>query len=256
MSTLVLLSVLSLILIPPSKSQTYEDCGSTSIISGVTLSLARDVENEMVQISITGPTSVWFGYGFGSSSMNNGYAIIAEEDDEGTYLIRERKLSCCSSPPGTILTSSATNSIATTGSITLERPYTVTNGGYDFTNLFTCQTDSVKIIAAYGKGLTMSKHDAAEGGETFTPTCGCPTTAPTTAIPTESPITAQPTTAAPTTAAPTGVSFVECATSLVLSPMTLSIERNEMDQEVRIIITGPNDGWFGYGFGSRIMNGI
>ena len=58
-----------------SATNDYRTCAKAEIIDGVELSIARDKFNEMVEITMTGPSDAWFAYGFGKSVMNGMYSI-------------------------------------------------------------------------------------------------------------------------------------------------------------------------------------
>merc|ERR1719242_1519493 len=109
----------------------------------------------MMQIKIIGPTSRWFGVGFGSDSMSNTYSIIAHGDD---FNVTERTLS--SSSGGTELSVSGNVSVSESGdsrTLVLEREYNV-DGTFDFTDFMECTDMSIDIISAKGSDTSFAYH--------------------------------------------------------------------------------------------------
>mmetsp|Transcript_50318 Transcript_50318/g.45091 ORF Transcript_50318/g.45091 Transcript_50318/m.45091 type:complete len:443 (-) Transcript_50318:139-1467(-) len=290
MATSLLTSLTLMALFVITKSQTYEDCGTATITTSgsnplpLTLSLARDETNSMVKITISGSSTVWIGASFGQGGgMNGAYGITGEED--GTLTVKERSLQQYGG--GSVLTSQATSSSFANGIVTLERPYKIDGmtGYFDFTDLLTCQVDSINFGLANGDQLGFAKHTAKIGFQTFTSSCNCPTPQPTTAEPsaapttdptsdpTDAPLTKAPTTTDQTSdpskepsSAPTPApiaqpslapadGYEQCATAELISGIKLNIQRNSDEQMIRIMMAGPNTAWFGYGFGSEIMTG-
>jgi hypothetical protein len=106
-------------------------------------------ETNKAKIEITGPSSSWFGVGFGSKRMNNTYTIFANENTGGS--VSERIL--IGNSYGNALNSSVTSSFENLGLTTkyiIERPLVATNGGYSFT----AQAGSIDIILAVGPNQT------------------------------------------------------------------------------------------------------
>jgi hypothetical protein len=63
----------------------------TTTVSGannMTITVTVNTSTDVVDITCTGPSSQWYGYGFGGASMTNRYTLIVE----GSGSITERKL--------------------------------------------------------------------------------------------------------------------------------------------------------------------
>merc|ERR1719242_2866187 len=94
-------------------------------------------------------------------------------------------------------------------------------------------------------------------GETRDPTTE-PTTDPTTAVPTTSPTTYSPTTSTTfttTTTTDDDDDYTLCVEQSGTGQVDLEIYRNEDTQMMKIKLIGPDDAWFGFGFGSTTMPG-
>merc|ERR1712087_33916 len=125
----------------------YQVCVTKTTSIGVDLQILVNSETEMMQIQITGPTSKWFAYGFGSSSMSNTYTVIGEDSDLN---VMERTLTNWGA--GSLLSDRGTITTMEEGdgrTVVLERGYHV-DGTYDFTDLMTCTESSIDIIVAKG----------------------------------------------------------------------------------------------------------
>ena len=273
-----------------ANAQYDDDCGTTTVtVNGedLMMQLERDSTNQMVRITLTGPTDKWFGFIIGQGTMNNGYAITG--DGSSTYSLKERKLA--KSNGGSILSSSGTPSATVNGNavLVLERPYAAPDSDYyDFTNLMTCQVSSVSIAAARGSNsLAFAQHtnNNRRGQQTYTmgSQCDCtsePTLSPVTSGPTGSPTTAEPTVSAeptmsPVTSPPSASpvtpgttsaeptlspeeatdDYVICGESELIDNVLLTLYRDAENEMVRIEVSGPPSAWFGYGFGSSEMLG-
>jgi len=192
----------------------YETCvADTEIVTGgtpgVTVSIGRDEANEMVQITLVGPSDVWFGHGFDGLVMANNYGFIIS--DSG---VSERRFAAGYDEPTELATTSIVGTPEiTTGSsgdrtVVIERPYSATDA-FDFTPILgTCEESTIEAIAAIGQDATFGAPHTDKAFGTLTSTCVCVTERPTTAMPTTLPTTARPTTSMPTvlpTPSPTGL---------------------------------------------------
>ena len=151
--------------------------GSNELGTGITISISHDTSE--ASITVSGPASVWFGIGFGATSMKDEpYAIIIDGNGEVT----ERKLD--NHGPGNALSNSITIvSSSVHGEIrTLVLRRSVNGSSTDHYTFPTVPGD-INMIAAIGDGKTLSYHKSRSGGTltlipTETPSCICyPTTA-------------------------------------------------------------------------------
>ena len=145
--------------------------GSQTVNSGqnMTASLFIDTVAGTVEITLSGPDNVWFGYGFGGSAMSGTYAIITD----GSGGITERNLGNHTS--GTLLTSSITTvSNTVNGSVrtvVVNRALAGLNANY---YTFPNATASIPMIWAHGTGSTLAYHGAGNRGAStlsVTPDC-------------------------------------------------------------------------------------
>jgi hypothetical protein len=128
----------------------------TTTVSGannMTITVTVNTSTDVVDITCTGPSSQWYGYGFGGASMTNRYTLIVE----GSGSITERKLGNHTS--GSLLgssflasTSSVAGSVRTT---TVSRNRVGASADY-FT--FPNTAGSFTIIWAKGNGSALSQH--------------------------------------------------------------------------------------------------
>ena len=83
-------------------------CGSstTKLIGNVNslVQVSLSLDNDVVNITITGPSDVWFGVGFGAQAMKDAPWAIIVENDSATAKVSERKLA--DQNPGVELNSS------------------------------------------------------------------------------------------------------------------------------------------------------
>ena len=134
--------------------------------SGVEVSLLIDDHNDnvddddTVEITIKGPNSVWFGVGFGSSTMTNTYAIIASGTNTVTdHILSKQDLCQCftgvNPSPITVISDTVTNSIRT---VVITRPR------LDSSYTFPISAGSLSVISALGLQTTISKHGSSRSG--------------------------------------------------------------------------------------------
>ena len=55
----------------------YETCADVELLTDIELTIARDHDNQMAKLTITGPSTEWFGFGIGNSKMNGMYTLFA-----------------------------------------------------------------------------------------------------------------------------------------------------------------------------------
>jgi|APSaa5957512622_1039677.scaffolds.fasta_scaffold00866_1 hypothetical protein len=135
-------------------AQTYS--GSTVVNAGsnMSISITVDPSADTLQITMTGPSSVYYSYGFGSNMMVNTYCFVTT----GTGMISERKLGNHNS--GSLLASSLINSsFASLGGFTttsVSRSISGMNSDY-FT--FPAGANTIIVMWAYGFGPNLGSHD-------------------------------------------------------------------------------------------------
>lgn len=158
-----------LLSISVSVGQVLHGSSTVSSANNMTIDVTVDVAQNEVTLVLSGPNSVWFGYGFGGTAMFNRYTLITT----GSGAISERKLGNHNS--GTTLTSSLTSSsTSVTGSIrtdTIRRPIAGTNSNY-FT--FPTTAGSFMLIWGKGNGSSLANHGGSNRGSamiTLSPTC-------------------------------------------------------------------------------------
>jgi len=137
------------------------DCGGDgAALIGEVSSLVRvflQIDDEVVNITLTGPSDVWFGVGFGAQAMKDApWAIVVEAGNDNA--VSERKLA--DQNPGTLLNSTVRVISKTTnkdGTRTIEM--TRSRIGLD-KRYFTFQTNttSIPIINAVGSTPKLSYH--------------------------------------------------------------------------------------------------
>lgn len=170
MKQLLFYSLLALF-IPFNSSFAQVLHGSTTVssVNNMTIDITVDVGQSEVTIVMTGPSSTWFGYGFGGTAMFNRYSIITT----GTGAISERRLGNHNS--GTLLTSSFSSSnTSVNGSIrtdTVKRAITGLNSNY-----FTFPTTAGSFMLIWGKGFgsSLANHGGGNRGSamiTLSPLC-------------------------------------------------------------------------------------
>eukprot|EP01084_Bolivina_argentea_P239105 401846_1 len=182
--------------------------GTTTISSqNIDVTLSIDTNSNIVDITLIGPSNVYFAVGFGGSLMVNRYSIIVS----GTNTVNEHKLmKADSTQSGTILSpqmitinSDTTNQLRRTVSMTRNR-VRQNNNYYTFPNT----AGDIDIIWAFGTSTSITQHGIAGSGtrDSTTISIAQATDIPTTIQPTTSlPTTVQPTTSQPTTYQPTTV---------------------------------------------------
>eukprot|EP01083_Nonionella_stella_P291394 991537_1 len=118
-------------------------------------SMSYNIINKKMQIKVEAPNNRWFAIGFGENGMNGIYAITISSDD---FIVEERRLGHHNG--GLVLT---TNGEILKEEYLSEREVLVTrdwfdNVGYDFTNFFECNIDSMNIVWAVGYDLHFGHH--------------------------------------------------------------------------------------------------
>lgn len=130
-------------------AQTASGAANTLIHVAVTL----DATSKSANITLSGPSAVWFAAGFGASDMDGAYAIVVD----GTGAVTERRLG--NHLAGQQLKKSVTvlQSLTTNGvrSVTVSRPLAGATADY-FS--FSLGDSDVKIISAVGSGPTFGYH--------------------------------------------------------------------------------------------------
>mmetsp|Transcript_34236 Transcript_34236/g.55768 ORF Transcript_34236/g.55768 Transcript_34236/m.55768 type:complete len:213 (-) Transcript_34236:95-733(-) len=169
----------------------YETCVSdTSILTGVSVSIARDEANQMVQITLMGPADKWFGHGFDGLVMADNYVFVV--DDRGVSERRFPPNATGTEAPSELDTTSIVSAFVTVDNnnrtAVIVRPYSAADA-FDFTPFLTCPVSYIETIAAYGIGPTQETFPASghapPGTNHLYSTCVC-SEAPTT-MPTEAP---------------------------------------------------------------------
>lgn len=142
-----------------ANSQILNGSTTVSSVNNMTIDLTVDVAQNEVTIVISGPSSNWFAYGFGGSSMFNTYSIVTT----GAGVMSERKLG--NHNAGTSLASSfSSNSTSVSGAIrtdTIRRPIAGLNNNY-FS--FPTSPGSFMLIWGKGNGSSLSNHGGSNRG--------------------------------------------------------------------------------------------
>uniref|UniRef100_A0A7S0TCU9 DOMON domain-containing protein n=1 Tax=Elphidium margaritaceum TaxID=933848 RepID=A0A7S0TCU9_9EUKA len=153
---------------------TYETCVSDAeIVTGVSVSIGRDEENEMVQITLVGPSDTWFAGGFDGLVMANNYGFIISDS-----AVSERRFAAEYTPPTELATTSIvgtpeTSIVGGDRTVVIERPYSATDA-FDFAPILgTCEESTIEAIAAIGDSASFTTAHVVKGGETLTSTCTC-----------------------------------------------------------------------------------
>ncbi len=167
--TLTLSFLFTLLLLGYSTIQAQSFSGSKVVnaANGMTISVTTYPVGDSVQVTMTGPASSWFAFGFGQSFMNNAYCIVTD----GFGGISERKLG--NHNGGSQLTSSFTKSGQSSSSGVRTTKVTRTLMGLN-SNYFTFpnSSSSITLIWAYGNGASFGSH-ANRGATTLTLTKNC-----------------------------------------------------------------------------------
>lgn len=146
----------------PSQAQILEGSTTLSGTNNMNLTVRVNTITNEVDLTVTGPTSVYYAVGFGSSGMNGTYAIIIE----GNGSVTERDLG--NRNAGTLLNPSLSNTnISSSGSVrtmTTTRPIQGPNNNY-FT--FPSTPGSFNVIWARGNGSNLSNHGGGNRGSTI-----------------------------------------------------------------------------------------
>lgn len=155
-------------------AQILQGTTTVSAANNMAITVTVNTNTNMVDITTTGPNGVWFGYGFGGSSMTNRYTHITE----GSGSLTERKLGNHTSGSllaASILSSStAVNAGVRTNMISQNR---VGSSSDYFT--FPNTPGSFVIIWAKGNGSSLSQHSSSNRGSsmiTLVDVCNIPTT--------------------------------------------------------------------------------
>jgi len=142
------------------KSSTIACGASTQAVAGAASSLvhvavALDATKDTATITLTGPSDVWFGVGFGASDMQGTYAMIVD----GTGAVTEQKLG--NHLAGTQLKASVKIVRATVSdgnrTVVLSRPLKGAGSDY-YTFSVDSQDATVQFISAVGSGPQFSYH--------------------------------------------------------------------------------------------------
>jgi len=147
-------------------SGTVSNLGSQNI----ELTVEVNVSNDQVTLTMAGPSTDWFGVGFGSTNMSGAYSLHASGP---TFQLFEKAHS--GNGPGTSLSASgAVTSDNTSGgrrTITFTRGRIgITNNHYTFPNV----AGSFPIIWAIGSGLGYGYHSGGRGSAVLTLSEPCP----------------------------------------------------------------------------------
>eukprot|EP01084_Bolivina_argentea_P237168 398679_1 len=209
-----------------------------------------EINNNLVTITMNGPSNIWYGIGFGARVMNGTYAIIIRD------VIEERMLGSHTS--GSIISSFITVQNDTIDTINSIRTVVLTRSRIgDATQYsFPSSIDNINIIYAYGSSLTFNSMPFGQAGILSFKQVGG------TSLPTISPTEMLPTTFTPTTfpSSPTTTTSVPIITQLTASNILVpaynfDILVNINSNLVTITMNGPSNIWYGIGFGARVMNG-
>lgn len=157
-----------------SFGQILQGTATVSASNNMTITVTVNTNTNMVDMTLTGPSSSWFGYGFGGSTMNGRYTMISS----GTGGFEERTLG--NHTQGSSLTSSVSvNSNTTSGgvrTVTLSRSRVGSTGSY-FT--FPNTPGNVTMIWAKGTTSSLSQHLSNARGSAIlvlSDICNLPTT--------------------------------------------------------------------------------
>ena len=116
----------------------------TSVDQSIEMKIFPNLNN--MQITFNGPSSLWYGIGFGSQQMNNTYAIIVDADGSVSEYILGPGL-----PGNKLLTQSivVSDSVITNGvrKVTMNRPISVVDAT---AYTFPVSPSNISIIASYG----------------------------------------------------------------------------------------------------------
>jgi len=124
---------------------------------GVMLGLRLDTKTEKAQITMTGPSSQWFGVGFNASAMKDSpWAIVVD----GNGKVTEHKLKDQGAPPTTTALPASIKMISNEvksgiRTVVLSRPFKGLNDDY---YSFTTEDSILPYISAVGTGATLAYH--------------------------------------------------------------------------------------------------
>lgn len=140
-------------LVNTASGQAFVGSSTVNASKSMSLEVATYPVGDSVVITMSGPSNVWFAYGFGGSSMSGTYCMVTD----GSGNVTERKLG--NHNQGTSLASSLTSShTSVAGGVrttVVKRSLTGMNSNY-FT--FPSGGTSFSIIWAYGFGTNLSSH--------------------------------------------------------------------------------------------------
>eukprot|EP01084_Bolivina_argentea_P237166 398674_1 len=203
-----------------------------------------EINNNLVTITMNGPSNIWYGIGFGARVMNGTYAIIIRD------VIEERMLGSHTS--GSIISSFITVQNDTIDTINSIRTVVLTRSRIgDATQYsFPSSIDNINIIYAYGSSLTFNSMPFGQAGILSFKQVGgtnLPTISPTTMLPTKA-----------ETPSPTHAISDHCdvhASKYIRAASGISIVAcvNLTESMIDIYISGPVDQWYGIGFGNTVM---
>jgi hypothetical protein len=142
-----------------SKAQIFQGSSTVSGANNMTIDITVNTLTNEVDLTLTGPSNLWFAYGFGGSVMSNRYIVLTD----GSGNISERKLGNHAS--GTQLANSLiSSSSSVNGSIrttTVKRSITGMNNDY-FT--FPGTSGAITLIWARGTGASLAYHGSSNKG--------------------------------------------------------------------------------------------
>lgn len=134
-------------------AQSFSGSKVVNASNGMTINVTAYPVGDSVQVTLTGPSNVWFAFGFGSSFMANTYCILTD----GTGNISERKLG--NHNGGSLLPSSFTRSSQSNNSGTRTTMVTRTLSGLN-SNYFTFpgSASTITLIWAFGNSSSFGSH--------------------------------------------------------------------------------------------------
>ena len=128
--------------------------GPITLTPGFTLQLDVDATNDMVTMTMSGPSTVWLGVSFDAQSMGNSNKDVVIYSNSG---LRDYYLSGYSTPSQdtnnwTVISNTVSGSTRT---IVASR---ATNTGQSTDYVFTTNTGNIPLLWAKGNGLSLSYH--------------------------------------------------------------------------------------------------
>ena len=161
---------LQLLLIGSISAQTYSGSRVVNASRNMEINVAIDPSQDLIEITMTGPTNVWYAYGFGTNRMTNCYTILTD----GNGNISERKLG--NHNAGSALNSSfLSSSFSQNGGIgttIVTRSLSGMTGDY---YTFQGNEGTITIIWGFGNGANLAYHGG-RGATTLPITLDCEAT--------------------------------------------------------------------------------